>query len=178
MSYDPEQHHRRSIRLDGYDYAEAGAYFVTVCTQDHLCLFGSVVGEEMQPNESGRMVLAAWNELPDRYPGVVTDAFVLMPNHIHGIIVLAASVGATPCGCPGPHAQATAYGLNEAGQARGPAPTSTNDDRCPLSLGDIVRRFKTLTTRQYIDGVKSSHWSPFPGRLWQRNYYEHIIRSE
>src|SRR6266480_3465833 len=80
--------HRRSIRLHGYDYRQAGAYFVTICTQEHSCLFGDICDEEMTLNEPGRMVLNVWNELPQHYPGVDVDAFVVMPNHVHGVILL------------------------------------------------------------------------------------------
>ena len=90
------------------------------------------------------------------YPGVETDTFVVMPNHIHGIIFL---VGAGPRACP-----------NDAGQPQGVAPT--------MPVPDIIHRFKTLTTKRYTDGVKQDGWTPFTGRLWQRNYYEHIIRNE
>jgi REP element-mobilizing transposase RayT len=92
MRYDPKEHHRRSIRLRDYDYAQAGAYFVTVCAEGHTCLFGDVIDDEMRLNDAGRMVQAVWNELPDHYPGVETDAFVVMPNHVHAIIVLAAQL--------------------------------------------------------------------------------------
>ena len=102
MGYDSRRHHRRSIRLQGYDYTQAGAYFVTVCVQDRECLLGQIVGEEMQLSEAGQMVQSVWDELPDHYPGVDVDEFVVMPNHIHGIILLTDNpVGATPRGCPG-----------------------------------------------------------------------------
>jgi REP element-mobilizing transposase RayT len=161
VKYDPQRHHRRSIRLKGYDYSQAGAYFVTICTQNRVCLFGEVAEGEMWFNDAGQMVETVWGELPIFYPGVDIDGFVAMPNHIHGIIVL---VGAAPRGRPDlapPQAM---------GQARGPAPT--------LSLSDVVHRFKTMTTKRYADGVKQWGWMPFPDRLWQRNYYEHIIRDE
>ena len=144
--YDPERHHRRSIRLKGYDYTLAGAYFVTFCVQNRESLFGEIIDGQMMLNEAGRMVEAVWQELSVFYPGVDTDAFVVMPNHFHGIIVLTS------------------------GQARGPSPT--------ISLPDVVHRFKTMTTKRYTDGVKNQGWTSFPGRLWQRNYYEHIIRDE
>jgi len=155
MNYDPDRHHRRSIRLKGFDYSQSGAYFVTICTQNRACLFGEIVEGEMRLNEAGRMVHAAWEELSIHYPGVECDGFVVMPNHIHGIVVL---VGAGPRACP------------DHGQPQGVAPT--------LSLVDVVHRFKTLTTKRYADRVKQFGWPPFPGRLWQRNYYEHIIRDE
>src|SRR3972149_7661939 len=97
MTYDPRRHHRRSIRLPAYDYAQAGAYFVTICTQDRQAVLGEVTCGEMVLNGPGQMVQAIWRELPQRYPGVDVDAFVVMPNHVHGIIVL---VGAGPPACP------------------------------------------------------------------------------
>jgi REP element-mobilizing transposase RayT len=153
MPYDPNRHHRRSIRLKGYDYSQAGAYFITLCTQDRACLFGKVVNGEMRLNDAGRMVLAEWNRLPERFPQVVLDAFVVMPNHVHGILVItdpAPTVGAT------------------VGATLVVAPT----------VGNIIGAFKSRVTVEYIRGVKTSGWPPFRGRLWQRNYYEHIIRNE
>jgi REP element-mobilizing transposase RayT len=196
MRFHPERHHRRSIRLKGYDYRQAGAYFVTICTQDRAFLFGQVVHDEMRLNDAGKMVYDVWNDLPAFYPGVQTDAFIVMPNHIHGIIIL---VGADPRVCPnadprvcpaqpsvgvGPRAypgsdpraypdsgpRACPGQPQELGQPQGVAPT--------LGLPDVVHRFKTMTTKRYADGVKRLGWEPFRGRLWQRNYYEHIIRNE
>jgi REP element-mobilizing transposase RayT len=191
MRFHPERHHRRSIRLKGYDYRQAGAYFVTVCTQDRSFLFGEMVHGEMRLNDAGKMVYDVWNDLPAFYPGVQTDAFIVMPNHIHGIIIL---VGAGPRACPdagpracpdagpracpdsGPRAcpdsgpRAYPGQPQEMGQPQGVART--------MGLPDVVHRFKTMTTKRYADGVKRLGWEPFRGRLWQRNYYEHIIRNE
>lgn len=154
----PAVHHqRKSLRLKGYDYSQAGAYFVTICTQSRACLFGEIVEGAMRLNEAGRMVDSVWHELPGRYTGIGVDVFVVMPNHVHGIIALT-PVGAGPCACP------------NSGQPRGVAPT--------LSLPDVVHRFKSLTTARYRVGVIRQGWSPFRGRLWQRNYYEHVIRNE
>jgi len=167
MACNPDRHRRRSIRLKGYDYSRAGAYFVTVCTQNRECLFGEVVGMEMVLNGAGRMVQTVWEDMGVYYSGVKTDEFVVMPNHVHGIIVL---VGATPRGRPDSLNRTDAGDGIHSGQAQGPAPT--------LSAPDVVHRFKTLTTKRYADGVKQSGWPTFSGRLWQRNYYEHIIRDE
>ncbi|MFN3614580.1 MAG: transposase [Rubrimonas sp.] len=197
MKYDPERHHRRSIRLKGYDYSQPGAYFVTICTQDRACLFGEVVDGVMQLSGPGRMVETVWHELPHFYPGVDIDGFVVMPNHIHGIVVL---VGAALRGRPAPRgrphsgqARAVDSGQprgHDLGQPQGVAPTGPIGQprghhlgqprgvAPTMSLPDVVRRFKTLTSRRYADGVHQWGWMPFPGRLWQRNYYEHIIRSE
>jgi putative transposase len=160
MTYNPREHHRRSIRLKTYDYTQVGAYFVTIVTHGRACLFGDIVESQMRLNEAGRTVQAVWDDLSIQYPGVDCDAFVIMPNHIHGIIVL---VGAGPRACP-------TGGRVESGQPQGVAPT--------LSLPDIVHRFKTLSTKRYIDGVKRSGWTRFAGRLWQRNYFEHVVRDE
>jgi REP element-mobilizing transposase RayT len=150
---------RRSLRLRGYDYPQAGVYFVTVCTQGRVCLFGEVVDGEMRMNEAGVMVKKVWEEIPRFYRGVALDEFVVMPNHVHGIIVL---VGAGPRACPGqkPHE----------GQPQGVAPT--------MMLADVVHRFKTMTTRRYAAGVERGQWPAFERRVWQRGYYEHVIRDE
>jgi len=161
MGFDLEKPRRRSLRWPTFDYAEAGAYFVTVCAQGKKCLFGKVVDGEMRLNDAGRMVKSVWDELATQYAGVETDAFVTMPNHMHGIIVL---VGAAPCGRPHVGVQAGN------GQPRGVAPT--------MSLPDVVHRFKTHTTKRYADGVKTLFWPRFHRRLWQRNYFEHVIRDD
>jgi REP element-mobilizing transposase RayT len=140
MIFDPDKHHRRSIRLKEFDYSSEGAYFVTICTQDKQCLFGVVVDGDMRLVPGGMMVAGDWSEIPDHYPGVDIDEYVVMPNHLHGIILL------------------------------------TSDP--VLTLGDVIGRFKSLTTTNYISGVRENGWSSFAGRLWQRNYYEHIIRNE
>lgn len=158
-----EIHRRCSLRLKGYDYSQEGAYFVTVCTQHKVCHFGDIVDGEVRLNNVGRMIESAWNDLPQYYPDVAIDAFVVMPNHIHGIIIL--TVGAGPRACPmDPRARP------HKGQPQGVAPTT--------SLPDVVHRFKSLTTTRYRQGVHREGWRPFAGRLWQRNYYEHVIRNE
>jgi len=166
MTYDPERHHRKSIRLPGYEYTQAGAYFVTVCTQNRECMFGDVAEGQIALADPGRMVESAWRDLPEHYPGVALDEFVVMPNHLHGIIIL---VGAGPRACP--QGSGRPQGVDGGpGQPQGVAPT--------LSLPDVVHRFKSLTTARYRREVRDSGWQPFAGRLWQRNYYEHVIRDE
>jgi REP element-mobilizing transposase RayT len=183
MTYDPERHHRRSIRIKNYDYQTAGAYFITICAQDRACFFGEIIDSKMNLNDAGRMVQATWDELPVFYPGVETDYFVVMPNHIHGIIVL---VGAGPRACPGSGDDGVRVSADslpehrgaETGQPRGVAPTGEREGESTLSLSDVVHRFKTLTTKRYTDGVKQAGWAPYRGRFWQRNYYEHVVRDE
>jgi len=175
---------RRSIRLPGYDYSKTGAYCVTICAKDRECLFGDIVNREMVLNNAGRMVETVWNELPKFYARVSIDAFQIMPKHIHGIIVITRSdavppVGAGPCACPSTRACPVDLQPQGVGQPQGVAPTGVKSEvGRRLSLPDIVHRFKTMTTKRYSDGVKQCGWPPFPGKLWQRNYYEHIVRNE
>ena len=96
MKFDPFKHHRRSIRLRGYDYSQAGAYFVTICVQQRECLFGDILIGEMQLNPFGEIILKWWNELPRYYPPVELDEYVVMPNHMHGIIVITDVGAGTP----------------------------------------------------------------------------------
>jgi putative transposase len=258
MRFDPERHRRRSMRLKGYDYSQAGAYFVTICTQGRACLFGEVVEGEMRLNDAGRMVVAEWERLPALFPNVVLDAFVVMPNHIHGIVILtdpaddatdgATAIGATISGAT--TGRATISGATTGGATTRVAPTTAGDDATPVgaglvpalstmagddatpvgaglvpapstpaqsvptpsvpapstpaqsvpapsvpvpstpapstpapstpapTLGDVIGAFKSRVTVEYIRGVKTFGWTPFDRRLWQRNYYEHIIRNE
>lgn len=168
MRYDPQRHHRRSIRLTGHDYAQAGPYFVTICTQDRTCWFGEVADGIMHLNEAGRVAAAIWSDLPARFPGVATDAYVVMPNHIHGIIridVDAAEEGAS-------NRAPTNDGPNPAG-AQSIAPDIAPHDiptHAP-TLGAVVRAFKAVSARTIRQTIA-------PRFAWQRNYYEHIIRDE
>lgn len=158
--YDPNIHRRRSIRIPGYDYSQDGWYFVTICTQNRKYMFGEIVNDQMRLNNAGFMLKAWWQKVTNKFPSVQTDEYVVMPNHFHGIINI---VGLTLRGHIIP-----ANTNNKLGQSHRIAPT----------LGDIVNWFKTMTTNQYINGVKQNDWPSFSGRLWQRNYYEHIIRNE
>lgn len=153
--------HRRTLRLKGYDYSQAGAYFVTICVQDRVCLFGDVVDGNVRLNDAGRMVERWWLELNRKFAYVQSDAFVVMPNHIHGIIVIQSNVGADLCVCPG----------GEPGAQHPGAHTGA-------PLPEIVQWFKTMTTNAYIRHVRADGWRPFRQRLWQRNYFEHIIRND
>ncbi len=150
---------RRSIRLRHYDYSQAGAYFVTICAQNKLCLFGDIVNGVMQLNEAGLMTERWFGKLENKFQHFQRDGFVCMPNHIHFVVV---NVGAGPCVRPGSSGA-------ERGRTRGSAPTG---------LAEVVQWFKTMTTNEYIRGVKRDGWQPFPKRLWQRNYWERVIRDE
>ena len=165
MTLDPKINHRRSIRLKGYDYSLAGAYFVTVCTQDRLCLFGNVNNEQMTLNHAGQMVYEQWLDLPKRFPESAIDEFTMMPNHLHGILIINDNETSQSVGAPLVGAQNKVDKTNKAGTR--PAPT----------LGEIVGAFKSITTNEYIRGVKQHELPSFPGKWWQRNYGACLERS-
>jgi putative transposase len=142
MTYDPDKHHRRSIRLKGFDYSRSAIYFVTICVHNREWLFGTISQHEMLLNDAGKMVSAEWLSLPERFPSIILDEYVVMPNHFHGMIDI--------------------------------LPDATE----PPTLGKIIGAFKSIVTDRYITGVETQDWTPFDRRLWQRNYYEHIVRNE
>jgi putative transposase len=147
MKYSPEIHHRRSIRLKGYDYSQAGLYFITACTQHRQCLFGRVAKGEMVMNDAGEMVTQQWHDLRNRFNQIELHEFIVMPNHCHGIIEITVGV---------------------------PLVGTLTD----MTVGNIVGAFKSLTTNAYIKGVSQLNWEALNGKLWQRNYYERIIRNQ
>lgn len=168
MTYD-RQRDRRSIRLKGYDYAEAGAYFVTIVSRNRVCMFGDISGGEMRLNDTGRIVEQCWGEIPEHFSNVDLDAFVVMPNHLHGIIVITPPVGATH-ESPMPDARLPPAGATHAS----PLPGGVwHGGPRRQSLGVIVGSFKSAVTRR----LNLMHGASGP-TMWQRNYFEHIIRSD
>jgi REP-associated tyrosine transposase len=155
---------RKLLRLPEYDYSTPGGYFVTIVTQHRLCLFGDALDDQPMPNPAGAMIRRWWDELPAKFPSVDLDEFIVMPNHVHGVIILNAADD-------GEHS-AAAVATDEGGHV-GPPLHQGNP-----SLSAVVQWFKTMTTNEYIHGVRELGWAPFPGRLWQRNYYEHVVRSQ
>jgi REP element-mobilizing transposase RayT len=142
--------HRRSIRLPRFDYAQPNAYFITICTAGRRCLFGSIVGKEMHLNAFGKIVEEEWLRTIQIRREIVLDEYVVMPNHLHGIVVIQHDSGAE-------------------GDRRSPLRNSGPRRR---SLGSFVGGFKASTTRR-IKEIQRMSCS-----IWQRNYYEHIVRSE
>ena len=153
MTHDPDKHHRRSIRLKGHDYAQPGAYFVTVCTRGRACLFGHVLNGEMHPNDAGEVVREQWLRTAQMRPNVELDAFMIMPNHLHGIVVIHETCRGTLQRAP---TQTERFGQ----------PTSN-------SIPTIVRLFKSATTTR-INVARGAPGTP----IWQRGYYEHVVRND
>ena len=133
------KNNRKSVRLKKHNYKKDAFYFITICIQSREHLLGKISNDEHIIYDAGYMIQSVWNNLPKYYEGIKTHQFVVMPNHIHGVIEL------------------------------------VNSD---LDLSEVIRRYKTFTTRQYIIQVEKNNWQPFFKKLWQRNYYEHIIRDE
>ena len=178
MKYDPEQHHRRSIRLKGYDYSHTGAYFVTICTQSREYMFGEIADGDMVLNDAGQMIEKWWNKLSQKYGDVWIDTYVVMLNHFHGIITITTNtVGANPCIRPDETNPCIRPNTGDH-VTRGENITGENMVSPLQGLGIYISWFKRMSTNEYIRGVKQRGWSPFPGKLWQRNYYDHIIRNE
>lgn len=168
--FDPQKHHRRSIRLPEYDYSQAGAYYVTIVTWRRECLFGAVVNGEMKLNRYGEIVQWEWLELSKRLQFIELGAFVIMPNHAHGILIFRPIVGATRQGLTLTRAgkipllPTTPDGIDGSPLPRGPK---------PMSLGAVIAQFKSRVTKR-LWKIPSLNETP----IWQRNYYEHIIRNE
>jgi len=208
MKYNPDIHHRRSIRLKGYDYTAGGYYFVTICTFQWECILGEVVKGEMRLNEYGEIVKHCWEEIPNHFKQVELDYNVVMPNHVHGIIIQMGTVGGTDTGTANvgtTDAGATHVGARHASplppqhasplppqhasplppQHASPLPPQHASPLPPQqpptrpkgpesnSLGAIIGSFKSAVTKR-INKLRNT-----PGQIvWQRNYYERIIRNE
>ncbi len=185
--YDPKIHHRRSIRLKGYDYARPGYYFITLVTQYRLTLFGEIQNGEMILNEAGAMIKREWEAIPERFPTVTLHEFVIMPNHFHGILeiigghqnlnndsVVDIPVETNSLDLPEPDVLDFPDPSDETSYSSGFPESSA----CKKSLGDIIGAFESIVTVEYIRGVKNLGWPPFRKKLWQRNYWEHIIRHD
>ena len=158
------KYNRRSIRLKHYDYSRTGCYFVTVVAQNREHLFGEIVEGEMVLNEAGRMIYTLWYEITHDFENIKLHSFVIMPNHIHGIIEIAKPVGAESISAL---EQPICHEFQRAEM-----------DSAPTSLSMVIQSFKRHTTLQYIKMVKNGTLPPFNKRIWQRNYYEHIIRND
>jgi len=175
-----DRFHRRSIRLRGYDYTRSGAYYVTVCTQERLPLFGDVVNGVMVPNAMGDIVKRCWDAIPEHMPMVVCDAFIVMPNHMHGIVVITDVAGTSVGGVGAANSPPLRMpATNDPDEP--PPPNGTDIPRRPPiaimvknSLGHIMQTFKAAVSRQAVrDGLM-----PRGTPIWQRGYYERIIRDD
>ena len=172
---------RKTLRLPQHDYA-CGVYYITQTTQNRQALFGSLVNGRVRLSPAGQMIHDTWHEIPHLCPRYQSDEFIVMPDHIHGIIRVTNAVrkvsvedipvGVPLCGHP-PSLKYTHYRNNRA-PTEG-CPDLANDS---ASLFDFMHRFKSLTTARYIHGVDERQWARFDGKVWQREYYERIVRQD
>ena len=172
MSYNPQKHHRRSIRLKGYDYTSPGAYFVTICVQDRACVLGHVVAGNVRLSAWGKIAAEKWSWLERQYPYVTQDEWVVMPNHLHGILVIEDNSDLEH------DSRGDDSRLRRRDDSRiVPTTRITPTQTAPMQtkrkpLGRLIGAFKTVSTKQ-INLERDT-----PGaRFWQRNYYEHIVRN-
>lgn len=164
MIYNPDIHHRRSIRLHGYDYSRSGAYFVTICTHERECLFGEIVDGEMELNDYGRIVTAEWIRCGELRMEIETGEYVVMPNHFHGVVMID-SVGANI------HARNHNRGARSGAYIHTPLRDAFGSPS--KNIGAMIRGFKSAVTTR-INTRRNTPGVP----VWQRNYYEHIIRDD
>ncbi len=194
MNPDLSLPHRKNLRIPEFDYSQPGAYYVTIVTQNRKTLFGQIVDGDMVLNEIGKMVKEIVEGVPRHYQNIHVEVSVIIPNHVH-ILFLITDVVAGPRACQSDQSnngqpqgvdptkarlsfvvagpRACHMDQRKSGQPQGVDPTKEQ-----LSLPDIVHRIKSLTTHRYMLGVRDKGWPRFDKRLWQRNYYEHIIRNE
>jgi putative transposase len=163
VKFDSKIHHRRSIRLSHYDYAQPGGYFITICTQNRVCLFGEIVQGVMVLNDAGIMVEKCWHEIPQHFPQVTLDEYAIMPNHFHGIMVINYDIVGANNYSPG--GSTTSVGANNY------SPLRENKHGTSKTIGSIIRGFKIGVTKWCRQ--KSTDFV-----VWQRNYYERVIRDD
>ena len=160
MKFDPQKHHRHSIRLKEYDYTQPGGYFITMVTYQREHLFGEIENEEMKLSKFGLAAKQQWEKLPKRFSNIEIGAFVIMPNHVHGIIRIIERRGTA--------GTSETLGSNSSRRAQ----TEAFQKPVPSSIPTIVRSYKSAVSYR-INLMRGTDGVP----VWQRNYYEHVIRD-
>ena len=166
--YNPDIHHRRSIRLTGHDYSQSGLYFITLCTIDRTCMFGNVVEGKMQLNDIGQLVEQEWlNTIKIRHDDVRLHNYIVMPNHFHAIIEIRRGESHSP------QSHSSQSHLSQSD------PSSITNE-CNINGKDLPRRMKSpsKTVGAIVRGFKGAVSRQLGYSIWQRNYYEHIIRTD
>lgn len=174
---------RKNMRLQGYDYSRAGMYFLTIVVQKRLHLFGHIENGQMILNDAGQMIEKWYREIENKYYDKRCHQMVVMPNHFHCIIenvemdahahVSGAHVGTPLRGRP---IVDGGRPIDDDGRPN-PNKYGLHNKKNGATIGDVMDWFKTMTTNEYIRGVKNDNWQRFDGKLWQRNYYDNIIRN-
>ncbi len=165
VKYNPKIHNRKSIRLKGYDYSQAGLYFITICTQNRRHLFGEIKNGELKLSDAGEMAKKCWLEIPQHFPNVLLHAYITMPNHVHGILEITAGEHNTSSEKDGAQNR-TKNRAKNISPPRSPSKT----------IGSVVRGYKIGVTKWFRTHMPNDF--PIGQSAWQRNYWEHIIRNE
>jgi len=179
MTYNPEIHHRQSLRLKGYDYSKPGLYFITICTQNREYLFGDVSDGRMVLNAGGRIAQTCWLDIPNHFPHAILDEFIIMPNHVHGIIIIKQSKQNTGAkNLSPPQKQSSDNNISSDNNFSPPQGLPENNIssgqqfRSPSgTIGSMVRGFKIGVTKWFRRNTVIY-------TVWQRNYYENVVHSE
>lgn len=170
--------HRKPNRLKHFDYSTSGYYFLTICTKNRECLFGKIIDRKMVLNRAGLIINKYWLELQNKFKNISLDVYQIMPNHIHGIIIID-DVGNDLRVVPNNN-EYNVKSVRHIGRTlqNGAIQNDSFPIRQQQLLFRIVRWFKTMTTNQYIKGVINNQFSRFNKQLWQKSFYDHIIRNE
>jgi len=197
MTYNPKIHNRQSIRLKGYDYSQSGLYFITICCQNNAHMFGRILDGKMILNDAGKMIEKWYYELENKYPDKRCHEMVVMPNHFHCILENM-DIGSFESHGMDAHGWDAHTGTSLRGRPRGgseietkmidphetiekifdTSPYGPNNKKYQSPLGDAIGWFKTMTTNEYIRGVKTLEWKRFDKKLWHWNYFDRIIRNQ
>jgi REP element-mobilizing transposase RayT len=181
VTYDPEIHHRRSTRAPAHDYAQAGAYFVTICTHNRACILGAIEDSAFVPNDLGDIVVGCWQAIPVHFPSVLLDEFVVMPNHMHGVLFIGGNPESTEVdsrpsqvGARATHASL----VQDPGRPSGPGTNSENEVRrvrgpAARSLGAIVGSFKAASSKRINEAHRTAG-----ATIWHRGYHDRIVRND
>jgi len=184
MVYNPKIHNRKSIRLKGYDYSHAGLYFVTICCQNREHLFGKIIDGKLALNNAGVMIEKIWHEISNDFPNIHLNEYITMPNHIHGIIEIPVGADSISAHLSTPISTQISDDISIRKRKRAEMDSAAKRaemDSAPTvgtGLSRVVQSFKRHTTIEYINMVKQNILPSFDKRIWQRNYWEHIIRNE
>lgn len=173
---------RKPIRLPTWNYSNSAYYFVTVVTHGRECIFGSVKNDKMTRSPAGNMVRYWWSQLEKRFPQVKLDEYIVMPNHVHGIIQICGDDHEDSFPMPGTIVN-TAVGADLVSARASGDILHGRVDRAdiksaPTTLFRVMQSFKSITTLHYIRGVEKYGWPAFDGKVWQRSYYDHIVRNQ
>lgn len=173
--YNPQMHNRRSIRFKGYDYTQAGLYFITICCQNRACLFGEIENGKIMLNDAGAIANDCWLNIPNHFPNAILHEYVIMPNHVHGIIELVGANNHSPVSklhSPKTELHSPKNKKNNNSVIGDNRAKNVSPLRSPSkTVGSVVRGFKIGVTKWMRQNTDTFY-------IWQRNYWEHIIRDD